>query len=108
VATVDDLLRLPLHGHGEESAEQSSCDMTKVYISLEEKSILADIRALRDRAVDLRMRLDAAETDEQRTEIGAQLGQLREQRKELGVRREAAYTRKMIMLGHLPPDVELL
>ena len=108
MAPIEDLLRLPLHGHGETSAEESSCDATKIYVSLEEKSILEDLRTLRDQAIELRAQLKDATPDEERVKLEAKLAALREQRKVLDTRREAAYTRKMVMLGHIPPEVDLL
>ncbi|MCP4899551.1 MAG: hypothetical protein GY906_21505 [bacterium] len=108
MAPIEDLLRLPLHGHGEAAPEESSCDATKIYVSLEEKSILNDIRALRNRAIELRTQQKSATSEVKRAEFDAELDDLRSQRKELEKHREAAYTRKMVMLGHIPPEVDLL
>jgi hypothetical protein len=49
------------------------------------------------------------ETDsvDERSRIEKELAELRAQRSDLAIRREQAYKRKMIMLGHLPPDEEV-
>jgi hypothetical protein len=79
----------------------------KIYVSNEEKSILDEMRALRDRAVELRGRLASTAGDDDRDTLEAELAALRRARAELAVRREQAFKRKMIMLGHLPPDDEI-
>lgn len=86
--------------------EEPSCS-PKVYVSNEESAILEAMRGLRDRAVELRGQLRDAERSDDRDRIEAELAELRAQRSELAARREEAYQRKMIMLGHLPPDDEV-
>ena len=86
--------------------EEPSCS-PKAYVSNEEKALLAGMRELRERAVELRARLDDAGSDAEREQIEVELTELRARRAELADRRERAFTRKMIMLGHLPPDDEV-
>lgn len=86
--------------------DDSSCS-PKIYVSNEEKVLLDKMRELRDRAVELRGRLKETESDDERSRIEEQLAELRAQRSDLAIRREQAYKRKMIMLGHLPPDEEV-
>ncbi len=86
--------------------DEPSCS-PKVYVSNEEKTILDKMRQLRDRAVELRGRLQETDSDDERSRIEKDLAELRAQRSDLAIRREQAYKRKMIMLGHLPPDEEV-
>jgi len=86
--------------------DEPSCS-PKVYVSNEESAILDAMRGLREKAVELRGRLKQAESPGDRDRIEAELAELRAQRSDLAVRREQAYKRKMIMLGHLPPDDEV-
>ena len=65
------------------------------------------MRKLRDQAVELRGRLKKAASDDERNRIESELAELRSQRSDLAIRREQAYKRKMIMLGHIPPDDEV-
>jgi hypothetical protein len=96
--------RLPIHPRqqGEPAdGDQPSCS-PKIYVSNEEASLLGELRALRERALALRRRLTAEANPAQRRELEAELEQLRTHRDGLVRRREAAFRRKMIMLGHLP------
>jgi outer membrane protein TolC len=86
--------------------EESSCS-PKIYVSNEEKTILAAMRDLRERAVELRERLQGVGSPDDRHRIESELAELRAQRSDLAIRREQAFKRKMIMLGHLPPDEEV-
>ncbi len=79
----------------------------KIYVSNEEKAILDAMRGLRDKAVDLRRQLKSTESPDDRDRLEAELAELRAQRSDLAIRREQAFKRKMIMLGHLPPDEEV-
>jgi hypothetical protein len=101
-----DLTRLPVHGQQEGALpdeEEAACS-PKIYVSNEEASLLAALRKLRDRAVTIRRRLSSdAECD--RDALASELERLRAERDVLERRRELAYTRKMVMLGHLPPSV---
>ena len=86
--------------------DESSCS-PKVYVSNEEKMLLDTMRELRDRAVELRSRLKETDSVDEQSRIEKELAELRAQRSDLAIRREQAYKRKMIMLGHLPPDEEV-
>jgi hypothetical protein len=86
--------------------DEPSCS-PKAYVSNEEKAILDGMRQLRERAVELKRQLAAASSDAERRPIEEALGELRAQRADLAQRREQASRRKMIMLGHLPPDDEV-
>lgn len=99
-------LELPVHGKqaaGEASEDEPSCS-PKVYVTNEEVALLGAIRRLMERAVTVRERLNNATSAEERTALEAELETLRGQRDELAESREQAYRRKMVMLGHLPPD----
>jgi len=84
----------------------ASCS-PKVYVSNEEKAILDAMRDLRDQAVELRRQLKTTDSSDDRRRLEQELADLRAQRSDLAIRREQAYKRKMIMLGHLPPDDEV-
>lgn len=77
---------------------------TKAYVTLEESTILAGIRALRERADRLRAEIDAEQDPAARQVLTTRLDQLRGERSDLVAQRERAYVRKMVMLGHLPPE----
>ena len=98
---------LPMIGTHPMEEDTASCGAPKVYVSNEEKSILEAMRELRERAVELRARLKELDEGDERSAVETELAELREQRSDLAVRREQAYKRKMIMLGHLPPDDEI-
>ena len=83
----------------------SSCS-PKVYVSNEEAAVLAAMRTLRDRSLELRRELESAEGPE-RKRLAEELEDLRRDWRELTDRREEAFRRKMIMLGHLPPDEDV-
>jgi transposase len=97
-------VRLPIHSpHGEaDDAAEPACS-PKIYVSNEEASVLREMRALRERVLALRSELDAA-SQPRRRELGQELEALRASRRLLERRREEAYRRKMVMLGHLPPE----
>ena len=86
--------------------DDSSCS-PKVYVSNEEKSILDAMRGLRDKAVELKRQLKGVESTHDRRGIEAELVELRAQRSDLVIRRDQAFKRKMIMLGHLPEDDDI-
>jgi len=99
--------RLPVIGSVAEPECGDSCG-TKAWVSLEESAILAALHALRRRADEVRGLIEEASPAE-RPELEAALDTLRGERTELDRRREAAYRRKMVMLGHLAEDeVDLL
>jgi len=86
--------------------DDTSCS-PKVYVSNEEKTILDAMRGLREQAVELKQQLKSVQSADDRHGIEAELAELRAQRSDLSTRREQAFKRKMIMLGHLPPDEEV-
>lgn len=74
-----------------------------IYVSNEEAVLLARMRELRDRSLELRQQLKNSQTG-QRENLESEIESLRVTWKDLAARREQAFVRKMIMLGHLPPD----
>jgi hypothetical protein len=86
------------------SNDPPSCS-PEVYVTNEEASLLAAMRAMKGRATEIRERLSDDPPAEQQTILLAELEELRTRRTELARRRDRAYRRKMVMLGHLPPDV---
>ena len=98
----DDTPFLPVINDDDEAA--SGCS-PKVYVSNEEAAVLAAMRTLRDRSLELRQELKSADGPE-RKRLEDALEGLREEWHALADRREEAFRRKMIMLGHLPPDEE--
>jgi len=98
----NDQNRLPVINPPEEGGDEPSCS-PKIYVSNEEASLLAEIRELREQSLELRRLLASAASDE-RSALESELERLRARREEAARQRERAFTRKMIMLGHLPPD----
>jgi hypothetical protein len=97
---------LPIHGQSLDDSpkeDEASCS-PKVYVSNEESALVDRMRDLKERADEIRGKLAAEPNDDERRLLEADLEELREQWTELSGRREAAYRRKMVMLGHLPPD----
>jgi len=86
--------------------DDTSCS-PKVYVSNEEKTILDAMRGLRDQAIELKRQLKSVESEDDRRDIETELAELRAQRSDLAIRRDQAFKRKMIMLGHLPPDDDI-
>jgi hypothetical protein len=74
-------------------------------VSAEEAALLALMRQLRDRSTELKEKLRQAKETEAE-EIRSAIEALREEWNELSCRREKAYIRKMITLGHLPPEAD--
>lgn len=100
MAQTDDF-ELPVHGQedGGGSATAPSCSAVG-YVSNEEAAVVAAMKRLRERALAVRDELRAAAPAD-RDRLAATLEELRGRWRELAARREAAYRRKMIMLGHL-------
>ena len=73
----------------------------KIYVSNEEATLLAAMRRLRERSLELRRKIKETKTTD-RTHLEAELQDLRREWRELAERREGAFRRKMIMLGHIP------
>jgi hypothetical protein len=86
-----------------EAGERTACG-PKVYVSNEEAALLHAMRGLRERGMELRQRLDAETDPVRRNALEQELGSLRQERRRLAERRERAFVRKMVMLGHLPPS----
>jgi hypothetical protein len=82
--------------------EVPSCSPT-IYVSNEEVALLAGMRELRERSIELKMQMKSADTG-RRSSLESEIEELRTQWKELAAQREKAFVRKMIMLGHLPPN----
>jgi len=97
---------LPIFDEQPDDEDDGDCS-PKVYVSNEEKTILDAMRELRDQAVELRKQLKESDSPDEHRRIESELAELRAKRSDLAIRREQAYKRKMIMLGHLPPDDEV-
>lgn len=93
---------LPVIQDPPDDAETPSCS-PKIYISNEEAALLAAMRGLRERSIALKREAQGADHD-RRERLEAELESLRSEWKALSDRREQAFIRKMISLGHLPPD----
>ena len=74
-----------------------------IYVSNEEAALLAGMRELRERSIELKMQINGSDA-ERRSSLEAEVEELRTRWRELAAQREKAFIRKMIMLGHLPPD----
>jgi predicted nuclease with TOPRIM domain len=81
---------------------EPSCS-PRIYVSNEEAALLAEMRQLREQSTELKKELRAAEP-ERRSQLETEIGDLRAKWRDLAAQREKAFIRKMIMLGHLPPD----
>ena len=81
---------------------EPSCS-PKIYISNEEAALLAAMRDLRDRSSKLKKEMRNAEP-ERRSQLESEVEEMRAEWKGLSAQREKAFVRKMIMLGHLPPE----
>lgn len=75
----------------------------KVYVTFEESALLAAMRRTHEEATGVRRELAGAGTDGTRERLERRLDELREQWRTLAARREHAYRRKMVMLGHMDP-----
>jgi hypothetical protein len=93
---------LPVIQESDNDAETPSCS-PKIYISNEEAALLAAMRGLRERSIAVKKQVEGADRD-RRVRLEAELEELRSEWKVLSDRREQAFIRKMISLGHLPPD----
>ena len=98
--TDDEKLLPVLQADSDEDAP--SCSPT-VFVSNEEAALLSEMRSLRERSIELRAELRTADRT-RRERLEAEIGMLRRRWHDLAARREQAFIRKMIMLGHLPPD----
>ena len=82
-----------------------SCSPT-IYVSNEEAALLAAMRDLRDRSVELKKEKRDADP-QQRSRLESEINEMRAKWKDLAAQRERAFVRKMIMLGHLPPEMDI-
>jgi hypothetical protein len=99
--------RLPVLAPVEDPDRPDACG-AKVWVSLEESALVKALHDVRRRADEVRRRLETASPGE-RGGLESELEALRAERVELTLRREAAYRRKMVMLGHMADDeIELL
>ncbi len=83
---------------------EPSCS-PKIYVSNEEAALLAAMRDLRERSAKLKKEMRNAEP-ETRSRLESKIGEMRAEWKDLADQRERAFIRKMIMLGHLPPEAD--
>jgi len=81
---------------------EASCS-PKIYVSNEEAALLAAMRDLRDRSTKIKKEMRCAEP-ERRSRLESEVEEMRAEWKGLAAQREKAFIRKMIMLGHLPPE----
>lgn len=97
--------KLPIHPTqaGATDDDETPACSPKIYVSNEEASLLRQIRHLHDRSLELRREIAEAPPARQR-QLEAEIVELRRSHQELVLRREQAYRRKMVMLGHLPPE----
>jgi hypothetical protein len=100
---ADDTKHLPVI-ENELDQDEASCS-PKIYVSNEEVALLDAMRSLREQSKELKKEMRDAEP-ERRSQLESELGDLRAEWKDLAARRETAFIRKMIMLGHLPPEAE--
>jgi hypothetical protein len=101
-----DEFELPVYGqHADEGVAQDepSCSPS-VYVSNEEAAVVRTMREIKERATVVRERLTGQLADDDRNRHEDELDELRRRFSDLSMRREAAYRRKMVMLGHLPPE----
>ena len=98
---ADDTRHLPVVENDLDQGEPSCSP--RIYVSNEEATLLAEMRRLREQSMELKKEMRAAEP-EQRSQLESEIDDLRGKWKDLAIQRERAFVRKMIMLGHLPPD----
>ena len=95
-----DIQRLPVVQTDLEEGEPSCSP--KIYISNEEAALLAGMRRLRERSLELKKEMLSADPN-RRSRLESEICEMRAEWKDLAAQREKAFVRKMIMLGHLPP-----
>ncbi len=83
-------------------ADESSCG-PKIYVTHEESALLAAMRRVHGEAVEVRRKLAGALPAGTRAGLERRLAELRDEWRALAARREQAYRRKMVMLGHMDP-----
>lgn len=98
---AEDLRHLPVV-HNDSDEGEPSCS-PRIYVSNEEAALLGAMRDLRQRSIEIKQRMRDADA-EQRKKLESEIEAMRREWRDLARRREKAFVRKMIMLGHLPPD----
>ena len=83
---------------------EASCS-PKIYVSNEEAALLTAMRRLREASSELKAQMSDADP-ELRMKLESDVEGLRAQWRDLAAQREKAFIRKMIMLGHLPPEAD--
>jgi hypothetical protein len=104
-----DEFELPVFNQEQDSeadGDEASCS-PKAFVSNEESAIAKAMQELRESALVIRRRLEEEDVNEDRDELERNLTTLRGQWSKLSREREKAYRRKMVMLGHLPPEALL-
>lgn len=99
------VLELPVFPCGDDN-DAPVCGPT-AYVSNEEAAIVSEMRAVKAEADEVRALRCETASDAEQAGLDHRLAELRALWSELADRRERAYRRKMIMLGHLPPDDEV-
>ncbi len=95
---------LPVFDSANPDPEPDDACSLKNYVTNEQASIAAEMRRLRDRAEVIRTRIEAADSAREKEDLNVELVELRRCRERLVVYREKAIERKMVILGHEPPD----
>ena len=83
---------------------EPSCS-PKIYVSNEEAALLAEMRRLREQSLELKKKMRGADP-QRRSHLESEIDEMRAKWKALSAQRERAFIRKMVMLGHLPPEAE--
>lgn len=83
---------------------EPSCS-PKIYVSNEEAALLAEMRRLREQSLELKKEMRVAEP-QKRSHLESEITEMRAKWKALSAQRERAFIRKMVMLGHLPPEAD--
>lgn len=98
---ADDTKHLPVVQNDLDEGEPSCSP--RIYVSNEEAALLTQMRRLREKSGELKAQMRDA-GPEQRVRLESDIDRMRAQWRDLAAEREKAFVRKMIMLGHLPPD----
>jgi hypothetical protein len=83
---------------------EPSCS-PKIYVSNEEAALLAEMRRLREQSLELKKKMRGADP-QRRSHLESEITEMRAKWKVLAAQREKAFIRKMVMLGHLPPEAD--
>ena len=101
---ANDDATLPVFDPASFDPEPDETCLPKNYVTNEQAAIAAEMRRLRDRAKAIRLGIEASGNNPEKQTLEAELAELRRQREHLVILREKAIERKMVMLGHEPPD----